>query len=271
MKRVELTGRRESARRLRGAIGSVFRYAIVTLRATSDPTQAIHGALLPPKVRHHAAIIDEQKFGALMRSIDEYDGWPTLRAMMKFTALTFARPGEVRGALRREFDLKKAVWHISPERMKMRREHDVPLSPQAIAVLEEVWPLSKGYELVFPSIRSTIKPLSEAAINSALRRMGYTQDEMTAHGFRSSASTILNSRGFNRDVIEAALGHQDEDEIRRIYNRSKYWPERVTLMNEWAAIVEKLAMNERRVVQTSRVGGLRSEDQRVAFAFDDES
>lgn len=271
LKRVELTGRRESARRLRGAIGSVFRYAIVTLRATSDPTQAIHGALLPPKVTHHAAIIDEQKFGALMRSIDEYDGWPTLRAMMKFTALTIARPGEVRGALRREFDLKKAVWHIPPERMKMRREHDVPLSPQALAVLEEIWPLSEGYELIFASIRSTIKPLSEAAINSALRRMGYTQDEMTAHGFRSSASTILNSRGFNRDVIEAALGHQDEDEIRRIYNRSRYWPERVQLMNEWAVIIEELAGNERTGAKASRVTGIPSRDQRIAIAFDDES
>lgn len=241
LKKVEQSGRRESARRLRGAIGNVFRYAIVTLRATGDPTQAIHGALLAPKVKPRAAILDEKKFGGLIRAIDAYDGWPTLRAALKFTALTFARPGEVRGATRREFDLDSAVWHISAERTKMRRPHDVPLSPQALAVLREIWPLSEHHELVFGSIRSPSKPLSDMAMNAALRRMGFTQDEMTAHGFRSSASTILNERGFNRDVIEAALGHQDEDEIRRTYNRSRYWEQRVQLMNEWARIVDEMA------------------------------
>jgi integrase len=238
LRRIEKSGRRESARRLRGVIGSVFRYAIVTLRAKSDPTVAIHGALLPPKVRHRAAIIDEKALGGLMRAIDAYDGWPTVAAAMKFTALTFARPGEVRGALRKEFDLAKAVWHISPERNKMRRPHDVPLSPQAIQVIRDIWSLSDHNELVFASIRSPRRPLSENAMNSVLRRMGYTTDEMSPHGFRSSASTILNSRGFNPDVIEAALGHQDEDEIRRIYNRAKYWRERVKLMNDWADLLD---------------------------------
>lgn len=238
LKRIETSGRRETARRLRGLIGSMFRYAIVTLRATSDPTLAIHGALLAPKVQHRAAITDEKALGGLMRAIDEYDGWPTVRAALKFTALTFARPGEVRGALRQEFDFKNAVWHISPARTKMRRLQDVSLSPQAITLLRDIWPLSDHNELVFASIRSPRKPLSENAMNSALRRMGYTSEEMSAHGFRSSASTILNSRGYNPDVIEAALGHQDEDEIRRIYNRAKYWPERVELMNDWANLLD---------------------------------
>jgi integrase len=240
LKRVEQSGRRESARRLRGAIGSVFRYAIVTLRATSDPTQAIHGALLAPKVKPRAAILDEKKFGGLICAIDAYDGWPTLRAALKFTALTFARPGEVRGAVRSEFDLDEAVWHIPEARTKMRRPHDIPLSPQALAVLRDIWSLSARHELVFASIRSPIKPLSEMAMNSALRRMGYTSDEMSAHGFRSSASTILHERGFNSDVIEASLGHQDDDEIRRAYNCSKYWQQRVELMNEWARIVQEI-------------------------------
>jgi integrase len=238
LKIIEKSGRRETARRLRGMIGSVFRYAVVTQRATGDPTTAIHGALLPPKVQHRAAIVNEIQFGALMRAIDEYDGWPTLAAALKFTALTMARPGEVRGALRREFDFENAVWHISEERTKMRRPHDIPLSPQAITLLKDIWPLSKFGEIVFASIRSTRRPLSENSMNSALRRMGYTKDEMTAHGFRASASTILNSRGFNPDVIEAALGHQDENEMRRIYNRSKYWPERVKLMNDWAELLD---------------------------------
>ncbi|MCX7310204.1 MAG: site-specific integrase, partial [Alphaproteobacteria bacterium] len=151
----------------------------------------------------------------------------------------FARPGEVRGATRKEFDFEKAVWSISGERTKMRRPHEVPLSRQAIALLQSIWTLSDHGELVFPSIRSNRKPLSEAAMNSALRRMGYTKEEMTAHGFRSSASTILNSRGHNADAIEAALGHQDENEIRRIYNRAKYWPERIQLMQVWADFLDE--------------------------------
>jgi integrase len=248
LKRIEKSGRRETARRLRGLIGSVFRYAIVTLRATSDPTTATHGALLAPKVKNRAAIVDEKRFGGLMRAIDDYDGWPTLTAALKFTALTFARPGEVRGAKRAEFDFRNAVWHIAPGRTKMRRPHDVPLSRQAIEVVQDIWSLSDHGELVFPSIRSNRKPLSENAMNSALRRMGYTQDEMTAHGFRASASTILNSRGFNGDVIEASLGHQDENEIRRIYNRSKYWPERVKLMEDWANLIDEFRNASERAI-----------------------
>lgn len=240
LKHVEKTGRRETARRLRGTISGVFRYAIVTLRANSDPTMATHGALLAPKVQHRAAIIDEQQLGGLMRAIDGFDGWPSLRAALQFLALTFARPGEVRGATRNEFDLRNAVWRIAPERTKMRQPHDIALSRQAIRVLEDAWPLSEYSGLVFPSIRSNRKPLSENAFNAALRRMGYAQNEMTAHGFRSSASTILNSRGYNPDVIEAALGHRDENEVRRVYNRAKYWPERVKLMQDWADLLDSL-------------------------------
>jgi integrase len=123
--------------------------------------------------------------------------------------------------------------------MKMRRPHDVPLSKQALAVLRDVWELSDGDSLVFPSVRSAIRPLSENAMNSALRRMGYTKDQMVAHGFRSSASTILNERGFDPDVIETALAHQDEDEVRAAYNRAKYWPQRVKLMQEWADLMDQ--------------------------------
>ncbi|MBM3607753.1 MAG: DUF4102 domain-containing protein [Alphaproteobacteria bacterium] len=240
LKRIEASGRRETARRLRGLIGSVFRYAIVTLRAKSDPTLAIHGALLAPKVKHRAAILDENELGGFMRAINAYDGWPTVRAALKFTALTFARPGEVRGALRKEFDFENAVWRISAERTKMRRPHEVPLSRQAIATVKEIWSLSDHNELVFASIRSPQKPLSENAMNSALRRMGFTGEEMTAHGFRASASTILNQRGYSPDVIEAALGHQDQDEIRRSYNRAKYWPQRVSLMTDWADMLDSM-------------------------------
>ncbi len=240
LKRIEKSGRRETARRLRGVMGSVFRHAIVTLRANNDPTVVLRGALLTPNVQHRAAITDEKQLGGLMRSIDEYDGWPTLRAALQLLALTMTRPGDVRCMRRSEINFDKAVWRIPAERMKMRRPHDVPLSTQALKILRDIWSLSDHGDLVLPSIRSVKKPLSDNAMNSALRRMGYTKEEVTAHGFRATASTILNERGFNPDVIEAALAHQDENDIRRAYNRATYWPERVKLMEAWANLLDEL-------------------------------
>jgi len=240
LQKIEKSGRRETARRLRGVIGSVFRLAIVTLRAETDPTLVLRGALQPPKATGRAAITDERKFGQLLVAIDDYDGWPTIKAALQFLALTCVRPGEVRGATRDEFDLKKAVWHIPAERMKMRAPHDVPLSKQALLVLEEIWPLSEYGGLVFSSIRSTKRPLSENAMNAALRRMGYGKDEVTAHGFRVTASTILNARSYDPDVIEAVLAHQDKNAIRRTYNRATYWKQRVSLMQEWGDLLDAL-------------------------------
>lgn len=234
LKRVELSGRRESARRLRGTISSVYKLAIVTLRADENPTIHLHGALLTPQRVGRAAIIDERKFGQLLSDIDDFDGWPTIRAALQFLALTCVRPGEARGATREEFDFEKAIWHIPAERMKMRAPHEVPLSRQALNILEKIWPMSDEHDLVFPSIRSQDRPLSNNAFNSAIRRMGYSKDEMTAHGFRVSASTILNSRGYDPDVIEAILAHQDRNSIRRAYNRASYWTQRIELMQTWA-------------------------------------
>jgi integrase len=238
LKRIEKSGRRETARKLRGAIGSVFRLAVATVRATTDPTVALRGALLRPKIEHHAAITDERRLGELMCSIDEYDGWPTIRAALQLLSLTMTRPGDIRGMRRSELDFERAIWRIPAERMKMRRPHEVPLSRQALQILRDIWPLSDHGELVLPSIRSHKKPLSENAMNSALRRMGYANEEMTSHGFRSAASTILNGSGFDPDVIEAALAHQDKNAIRRTYNRSTYWPERVKLLQTWADMLD---------------------------------
>lgn len=234
LQQVERSGRRETARRLRSSIGAVFRFAIATLRAETDPTFALRDALERPKVRHLSALTDAKALGGLMRAVDEYTGWPTVRSALLFTALTFARPGEVRGARWTEIDFDSATWSIPAERMKMRRPHVVALSRQALAVLAEIRPLTGASELIFPSIRSNKKLLSENAMNSALRRMGFTQDEMTSHGFRAAASSILNEKGHSPDVIEAALGHLDSNEVRRAYNRATYWPERVVLMQVWA-------------------------------------
>lgn len=247
LQRYEKLGRRETAHRLRGTIGSVFRLAIRTQRAVNDPTSALRGALLKVEVTNRAAITDEQQLGALMVSIDDYDGWPTLRSAMLLLALTMVRPGEVRHLKKPEIDRKKAIWKIPPERMKMRRPFQVPLSRQALAVIHDSWGYTRDEEgLLFPSIRSAVKSLSENAFNSALRRMGYTQEEMTAHGFRSTASTILNERRIaNPEVIETALAHQDEDEVRRTYNRALYWTERVKLLQDWADLLDQLRIAAR--------------------------
>jgi len=242
LKKVEKSGRRETAKRLRGTIGRVFRLAIVTLRATNDPTFALRGALLKPIVQHRPAITDERKLGGLMTCIDEYDGWTTLRAALQFIALTMSRPIEVRMMRRNEVNWITATWTIPAERMKMRRPHDVPLSRQTLGVLRTVWDLTEGDGLVFPSIRSLKRPLSENAMNSALRRMGYRKDEMCAHGFRASASTILNARRFDAEVIEVALAHEDTDAVRRAYNRATYWPERVKLLQDWADLLDQFRL-----------------------------
>ena len=235
---IERSGRRDTANTLRGTIGAVFRLAIVTLRAEVDPTATLKGALLPVKVTSRAALTDENAFGRLLAIIDDCDSWPTITKAMQFAALTFQRPGEVRMAEWKEIDGE--VWRIPETRAKMRRPHDVPLSKQALAVLDDIRPLTGYGRLIFPSIRSQERPLSENAMNAALRRMGITKDEHTAHGFRSSASTILNERGYRHDVIEAQLAHVEPNEVRRAYNRARYWSERVALMQDWADICDEL-------------------------------
>lgn len=240
LKKVEHSGRRETAKKLRGTLSGVFRLAVVTMRAENDPTYAIKGALLPVKVTNRAAIIDEADFGNFLRDLDAYTGAGVIKDAIKFQILTMARPGEVRGAVKREIDLEKRTWTIPAERTKMRREHIVPLSEQALTIVEANWPNIDGVELLFPSLNSNRKWLSENAFNSAIRRMGYSKEEVTAHGFRATASTILNNRGFDPDVIEAALAHQDRNAIRRTYNRATYWDQRVKLMQEWAELADEL-------------------------------
>ncbi len=245
LKGIEKSGRRETAKKLRGTLSAIFRLAIVTLRAENDPTFPLRGALLPPKVTGRAAITDEKQFGALLRSLDEFTGWPAIASGIKFQILTMTRPGETRGAKKQEFDLEKQIWTIPSERMKMRREHHIPLSRQAIEIVKDNWPEIEEVDLLFPSLISNRKWLSENAFNSALRRLGYSKEEVTSHGFRVTASTILNSRGFDTDVIEAALAHQDQNVIRRTYNRSTYWGQRVKLMQDWADLVDGFRSHNR--------------------------
>ena len=187
LKSIEKSGRRETAKKMRGAISAVFRLAIVTLRAENDPTLPLRDALIPPKVVGRAATTDEKKFGALLRDMEAYTGWRIVIDALKFQILTMTRPGEVRGAKKQEIDLEKRTWTIPAERMKMRREHVIPLSDQALEIVKDSWPEIEGVELLFPSLISNRKWLSDNAFNSALRRMGYQKEEVTAHGFRVTA------------------------------------------------------------------------------------
>lgn len=241
---IELSGRLETVKKLRSEIGAVFRYAIATNRAELDPTIPLKGALKPPVSKSFPAIVDEKKFGALAACIDEYDGWPTIRTAMQFIALVACRPIEVRKAEWCEIDFDKAVWKVPASRIKTRREHDVPLSRQAVAVLLEIRRLTGKSRYVFPSIRSHATPISENSINSALRRMGYTHNEHVSHGFRSSFSSILNGRRYDPEIIEHALAHKDSS-IRGIYNRAKHWDDRVKLMQAWADLVDELKKPKR--------------------------
>lgn len=240
LKKIEQSGRRETAKKLRGTLPAIFRLAIVTLKADNDPTQAVKGALLPVKVTNRAAITDEKMFGQFLRGLEAYSGAGVVKDALLFQILTMARPGEMRGAKQREFNLGKATWTIPVERMKMRRDHVVPLSVQAIELMQRNWIDIEGVELIFPSLNTNRKWLSENAFNSAMRRIGYSKEEVTAHGFRATASTILNTRDFEADLIEAALAHQDKNAIRRTYNRAAYWDQRVCLMQTWADLCNEL-------------------------------
>ncbi|MDK9697820.1 MAG: tyrosine-type recombinase/integrase [Siculibacillus sp.] len=241
LQRVERRGHHETATRLRSKIGAVFRYAIATARAENDPTFALRGALVAPKVQHRAAITDPKGLGALLRAVDDFQGQTITKAALQLLILLFPRPGELRSATWAEFDLPAAVWTIPASRMKMRRPHRVPLSRQALEILGELRELTGRSEHVFPCVRTVRRAMSENTMNAALRRIGYSKDEVTAHGFRATASTLLNESGkWNSDAIERQLAHIDTNEVRRAYARGEHWSERVSMMQWWADHLHEL-------------------------------
>ncbi|MET0049660.1 MAG: site-specific integrase, partial [Candidatus Thiodiazotropha sp.] len=190
--------------------------------------------------KHHASITDPKKIGELLRAVDGYEGSLVTRCALQLASLTFVRPGELRHAEWAEIDLDKAEWRIPAEKMKMRTVHIVPLSTQALRVLNEIEPLTGRGKYVFPGIRSNQRPMSENTVNAALRRLGYTKEEMTGHGFRSMASTILNEQGWHRDAIERQLAHAERNSVRAAYNYAEHLPERVKMMQWWADYLDKL-------------------------------
>ena len=210
---VEQRGRYESAQRLRSTCGQVFRYAIATGSAERDPTADLRGALTVQTVKHRAAITNPKEIGALLRAIDGYDGHLTTKAALQLAPLVFVRPGELRQAEWDEFDFDEAEWRIPANKTKMRRHHRVPLSRQAIDILLDLQPMTGEARFLFPSLRTSQRPMSENTLNGALRRLGYSKDEVTTHGFRATAAVRLNEMGrWNPDAIERQLAHQEANE-----------------------------------------------------------
>jgi len=240
LRRIEARGKHETAHRTRQRASQVLRYAIATGRADSDPTRDLRGALTPVAKRNHPAITEPARVGELLRAIDGYIGDPATVAALKLAPLLFVRPGELRGAQWREFDLEAAEWRIPAERMKMREQHLVPLSRQALAILRQLQSITGQGRYLFPSLRTRERPISENTLGAALRRLGFSKDEMTAHGFRSTASTLLNEQGFAPDVIELQLAHAERDEVRGAYNKAQRLGERRKMMQAWADYLDGL-------------------------------
>ncbi|MCU7796489.1 MAG: tyrosine-type recombinase/integrase [Candidatus Thiodiazotropha sp. (ex Myrtea spinifera)] len=240
LRRIESRGALETAHRIHQSCGQIFRYAVATGRAQRDPSADLKGALPPTRQKHHASITDPKKIGELLRVIDGYEGSLVTRCALQLASLTFVRPGELRHAEWAEIDLDKKEWRIPPEKMKMRTLHIVPLSTQALTVLNEIKPLTGRGKYVFPGVRTNRRPMSENTVNAALRRMGYTKEEMTGHGFRSMASTLLNEQGWHRDAIERQLAHAERNSVRAAYNYAEHLPERIKMMQWWADYLDKL-------------------------------
>lgn len=241
IRRIEGKGKLESARRSLQLTGAVFRYAVATARLASDPTRDLRGALTAPTVTHYGAITDPKRTGELLRAIDGYEGEGITKIAMQIAPHVFVRPGELRHAEWSEIDLDGALWTMPAAKTKMRKDHMVPLSRQAVALFTELYEATGPQGYVFPSIRTRTRPMSENTINAGLRRLGYTGDEMTAHGFRAMASTLLNESGkWHPDAIERALAHGDSDKVRAAYHRGAHWKERVAMAQWWSDYLDQL-------------------------------
>lgn len=242
LREVEAKGQLETARRLRASISQVIRLAVWTNRASADPTAALRGAIAAPVAKHRAAITEKAGAARLVTAVKAYNR-PVVRAAMLAMLYCFPRPGECRFAAWREIDLDAAIWTIPAERAKMRREHRIPLSRQALAVFREIKERTcySPDHLCFPGNRSPFRPISENTICMALRWMGFEKHEMSAHGFRALASSLLHEESqFSSETIERALAHQDQNAIRRAYARGEHWADRIRLAQWWADYLDDL-------------------------------
>lgn len=256
VRRIEERGAIESAHRVLQNCSQVMRYAIATGRAERNPVADLRGALPQAPERHHAAITDAAQAGGLLRAMDGYAGGLVVKCALRLAPLVFVRPGELRHAEWSEIDLDAAEWNIPAGKMKMRMPHLVPLSEQAVAILRELHPLTGRGRYVFPSGRGPARPLSNNALNAALRRMGFDKDTMTAHGFRAMARTVLDEvLGYRPDYIEHQLAHAVKDANGRAYNRTSFLPERRKMMQGWGDYLDTLRANVSNVVPLRKASG----------------
>ena len=235
LRKMESKGRYETAKRLRSTCSQIFRYAIATARAERDVAADLRGALIAPQPVHRAAITNANAAGGLLRAIEAFEGHPNTKAALRLLPHVFVRPGELRFAEWPDFHFDKEQWIIPPHKTKMRRPHVIHLSRQALEIIASIEHDAEYSSYLFPSLRSVDRPMSENTINAALRRMGFAQDEMTGHGFRAMAATLLNEMGlWHPDAIERQLAHCDNNAVRRAYTRGEYWDERVRMMQHWS-------------------------------------
>jgi len=241
LRRIEYKGALETTHRVQQICGQIFRYAVATGRASRDPTSDLRGALPPTKVKHYASIVEPKKVGALLRAINGYDGFFVTKCALRLAPLFFVRPGELRYAEWAEIDLDKAEWNIPAEKMKMRQSHLVPLSQQALIIIKELYPLTGTGKYLFPGILTAKRPMSDNTINAALKRLGYESKEITGHGFRAMARTLLDEiLGFRPDIIEHQLAHAVRDPLGRAYNRTSHLQIRREMMQKWADYLDEL-------------------------------
>lgn len=243
-RRVEGRGAIESAHRIKTIISQVMRFAVAESLVTSDPTRDLKNALTPVHSRNMTAITDAPTVGQLMRDIEFYKGTAVVRAALKFSALTFGRPGEIRHAEWQEIDLEEKLWRIPAAKMKRKREHLVPFSEQLVEILKEIQPLTGNGQWIFPGARNRIRPMSENTILSALRNLGYSKGQMTAHGFRGMASTLLHEAGCPHALIEIQLSHVHQNNVAASYNHAQYLPDRRVLMHYWSDTLDALQRND---------------------------
>ncbi len=236
---IEITGKYETTKRVRQRIGQVFRYGIGIGEADRDPTADLRGVLHTKPPQNRAAITSPNEVGALLRAIYGYSGQPSTCAALKLLALTFVRPSELRLAEWPEIDLDNQIWRIPKGRMKMKREHIVPLSKQAVSIFRDLQPISGHKAFIFESLRPG-RPISENTTNAALRTLGYSGKEMTSHGFRAMASTLLHELGWPPEVIELQLAHSQRNQVAAVYNRSARFKERTEMMQAWADYLDRL-------------------------------
>jgi integrase len=251
LRRIEVRGRLETCHRTKQRAGQVFRYAIASGRAEHDITADLRDALTPTKTQHFAAITEPRRVGELLRAIDSYPGQPSTAYALRLAPHVFVRPGELRFAEWSEFDFDSSQWRIPAEKMKMDDYHLVPLSRQVIGILQELRSFTGTGRYLFPSLRTRERPISDVTLNAALRRLGFTSDEQTAHGFRSIASTLLNELGYPSDVIELQMAHKERNKVRAAYNRAQRLDERRKVLQGWSDHLDSLRGRESVPPQTS--------------------